>query len=368
MGTARLDMARRFDAPEKGWEAPPRRVGTFRENLKGMVQNAVTNAFLPLTRQYDELNKAEAMLADSPTGKALMDTSEKGHVLTRLDTQMDSRGVYQPFTRMLGINPRYMTLTEGSKGYRGCMTHVLGHEHFHVFQHHRNTTRPEGDSLRGFNNDGVVALGTHDPRETIMYKMHMEAAAHAMQAQIGWELKDKHPEVMADLEADHEFAPVMAAYKQAAEADPDAVHDGRALRAAHDEWFSPDGYTFGHYQARAIADYKASLSLSENYLDTLAPEKAAEEAPKLGRMRISGEQMKETGALPNGTNHMTLPGYPEPDSDCYAKAFEKRFEQELEEIYTRMENIRGNYALDTAQSPAPEPVRTRKSIPDIQPG
>lgn len=343
LGLNARDTLREFQQGATDWQAPPDTKSDFLENAKGMLQQGFSEMFAPGMRQYRSLEKAEGMLADSPTGKDLLESSKQGHVLTRLDTQMDAAGMYNSQLRILSINPAAMSLDDAGSSYRATMTHVLGHEHFHAFQQRTRVTETGGQSTFGYDQPGVNFTKT-DPRDDILYRMHAEAAAHAVQIQVAYELKDKHPEVYKDIKRQTDMAGMISAFEKEVERNPEALNNGQALKAAHEEWFSPDNKAFHSYQGRAIRAWQIGLSRMAIDMQNMDPQEAADVASQLGSKRITPEEMKHAGALPSGQNHMQLPGSAAPNDRKYSQAFLKEFENDLSKVYARMDGLKDKFS------------------------
>jgi len=344
------DGLRDFNGAENGWEAPPNQLADFQSNAIGMVQKGISDFAAPTLLQYQQLEKAEEMLAESPTGRALLESSAQGHVLTRLDTQINTQGAYSPATRILAINPAGMDFSDGARGFRSSMAHVLGHEHFHAFQQRTHISQQGQHDTGGWRGAGFADLTQLDPRDMTLNTMHVEAAAHATEVQIAFELKDNHPQVLASLRVDPDMARIADAYESAATSDPQAVTSGRALRAAHDEWFNPQGKQFHRYQGRSIAVLERGLDMLEEKLTKMPPHEAAAAVEKMGKGRISVQDMKHAGLQPSGRNHMDLPGSAAPNSPQYTNAFLPVFEKDLSKAYDRMDGLRQKFSPPT---PAP---------------
>lgn len=369
LGLNARDTLREFQQGTNDWEAPPDTKSSFIKNAQGMLQQGFNEMFAPSLRQYKALEKAEGMLAESPTGKALLDSSEKGYVLTRLDTQMDAAGVYNPRVRILAINPAAMSLTNAGQSYRGTMTHVLGHEHFHAFQQRTRMNELAGESSYSWDQPGMN-FTRNDPRDDILYRMHQEAAAHAVQIQIAHELKDKHPEVLQSLKEHTKLAGVVEAFENAVERDPQALTNGKALRAAHDEWFNPENEVFHEYQGRAIRSWEVGLKRMSMQMQNMPAKEAAAVAAELGSKRIGPEEMTHSGAQPNGLNHMALPGSAAPNDMKYSQAFLDKFEKDLRQIYDSVDSVKQKFspAAPAVSGPSVNAAVTTPTAPRMSGG
>lgn len=360
LGLNARDTLRQFQQGTHDWEAPPSTKSSFIQNAQSMLQEGFKGMFSASLRQYRNLEKAEKMLAESPTGKALLESSEKGHVLTRLDTQMNAAGVYNPMLRILALNPAAMSLTNAGESYRATMTHVLGHEHFHAFQQRTRITEMGGKSSYSWDQPGVN-FTQNDPREDILNRMHQEAGAYAIELQIAHELKDKHPEVLDSIKENTKLAGVVGAFEKTLEKDPQALTNGKAMRAAHDEWFNPENEVFQSYQAKAIRTWEVGLKRMSMQMENMSKSEAAEVASGLGRKRISAEEMKYSGAQPNGQNHMTMPGSPSPKDMKYSQAFLGQFEKDLGKIYDSVSGMKERFSPAAPKVSAPS-VKAAASI------
>lgn len=134
-----------------------------------------------------------------------------------------------------------------------------------------------------------------------------EADAQATTTKIVYLLKEAgypgpYQEVMNTI-----YAPLCDAFAAACQADPQALHNGAAKRAAFDCWFDNDG-NIQHYDRNTVLHQKPFLQarLYENPHHTI----------RSGGIRE--KWLKKIGAL-SCVNYMDLPGYPKITSSCYRR-------------------------------------------------
>jgi hypothetical protein len=151
------------------------------------------------------------------------------------------------------------------------------------------------------------------PVERIWYDRAVEADAQATAVEIAWKLKDTgKPAAWNSLTSFEEPGNTIAtAYEKQALADPASVDDGRAKRAAFDEWFVTKtrlDYSFTElYNGWAV----------EKVIDKDKLEKLTAHGSKLEPLKVS--DIEKLGEL-SSVNYLTLPGGRALDDPYYRKA------------------------------------------------
>lgn len=161
----------------------------------------------------DKLTRCISRMAQSETGRALLDTAAEYGVRVALK---DNHIYYGDFDR------ETKKVTIEGKSSDGALIEILAHELRHGWQ-----------DRHGFDSSFELP-----PSDNVIINRLIEADAEAVANQVAWELKEQgYNKPWLHAIRNKSYQDVAQAYRKEAEADPDAVRDGRALRAAFDQWF-----------------------------------------------------------------------------------------------------------------------------------
>jgi len=241
-------------------------------------------------------------LAQSRLGRQLLIIADQGHV--QFGFKAAGKGEYEAAYysgyRQVAFNTDAQLFeTKSARDFIARASLFGAHELGHVLQDY---TFGEGD--------GFMQLDTTTSLQDRMLAVrHMEAAAVACSIQVAWDVRQAGDDSLWSiaLKTPGETSAALA-FGRMANADPAAVADGRARRAAHDSWFNNHG--------RMAAYDEASVERFKRELETLAAQQAAGfpdpdariVAASAGRMMIGSSAMMDYASMPDGTEHMRLPG------------------------------------------------------------
>lgn len=176
------------------------------------------------------INSAMETLEQTPEGKELVRIAEQTKLPLYVNPDPLSRGggMWEEAAvtgdRMTGT-PQKITLQGFST--EGDFTLILAHELRHLQQAHL-------EAINAFQGKLV------SPEDHIFQKRVVEADAQATATEIAWQLKEQgKPEAWKAAKAGNVMpAEIADAYERMATSDPASLTDGRAKRAAFDEWFT----------------------------------------------------------------------------------------------------------------------------------
>lgn len=263
----------------------------FMDNLRDIVGRA-----LPELPQERYLKDALFVIAQTPTGNALMKSAEAGSVEVVIDTQYDGPGCYVASDRTITVNPRFMHHDGDTDIFTGRLGNMISHELFHAYQDRNGALFPCNDT-------------DHAIEELMLATNHLEAAAYAVEAQIAWEAKEQgNPDLWRLTDPYHHR--IFNAFEKAVRDNPEAATNGEARRAAHDAFFENPMRV--HYEAAVIRKYKTEMHRMRINEDGERVRGAS-----LDGSGFDAATLEKTGLGPDGVNHLKLPGKREPGDPSY---------------------------------------------------
>jgi hypothetical protein len=166
-------------------------------------------------------------IAGIPEGAALVSLVKSGAVTVDIDNTLEVGGRAWPPQRMLDDGKEVLlpgkVLMNGNMS-QGEFVLTLMHELQHQRQFDAGLYGPQSKIV--------------SPVETVWYDRAIEADAQATAVDLAWKLKQAGKPAAWDFARSDTYNPTIpAAYERAALADPQAVADGHAKRAAYDQWF-----------------------------------------------------------------------------------------------------------------------------------
>ena len=239
-------------------------------------------------------------MAKSNLGRAMVDMAHRGHVqfsfgkLPEADTVAGY--LYRQRQTVFNLDGDLVNQQDSQQFINNAMVdtaHELGH--MGQAQANGSTFAVLDYTLR--HEDRLLALG------------HYEAAATAASVQVAWELGEAGN--LGPWQAISENGPDMGsarAFAELASRDPKAVTDGRARRAAHDAWYDLTDRKVAYADAVTMAyrDVLTSLAMQQG-VDYPHPN-ARPLITAMGHATIADDQLSLAGAMPDGMNHLSLPG------------------------------------------------------------
>lgn len=251
------------------------------------------------------INSAMETLEQTPEGKELVRIAEETKLPLYVNPDPLARGggmweeTAVTADRMKG-SPQKITLSGFST--EGDFTLTLAHELRHLQQAHLGV-------INAFQGKLV------SPEDHIFQKRVIEADAQATATEIAWQLKEQgKPEAWKAAKAGTVMpAEIADAYEKMATSDPASLTDGRAKRAAFDEWFTAKFAKNG----RTVADIYNYSNMN------LYPQ----ETEKLQQLKANGakvepltvDDLKKVGSV-SALNYLDLPGGRPLDDPYYRRS------------------------------------------------
>ncbi|MEZ0260353.1 MAG: DUF6782 family putative metallopeptidase [Alphaproteobacteria bacterium] len=242
------------------------------------------------------------------------------------------------------IDTRASEIAASGFSTKGGLTAVLAHELRHLEQSRSGEIKPS----RG----GLVS-----PESEVIYNRFIEADAQATATGIAWELKQKgNASAWEWLKRDEKwFNDIAKAYEAVAEADPSAVADGRAKRAAFDAWFTAEVKP-GGVKIADVYNRQGILNLPQT---STLEEAIAQGARPTGDM--TAEQYARAGGN-NGDNYLTRTGGRPLDDPYYRMAhFDYNETQTLRMQNEHYQSLQERFN-PVAAPPPPAPPAARPSL------
>ncbi|MBV6632577.1 MAG: hypothetical protein KI792_14670 [Alphaproteobacteria bacterium] len=252
------------------------------------------------------------VVAKRPLGRALLKTARSGGVdfdFARL--QADAIASYDHGIRRQSFNSSD-PLPADPDVFIGAAANSTAHELTHCQQ-----LAKLGEQLRQLP-DSVDDL-TIQLDHRILANRHLEAAANAVAIQIAFDNKQAGDDRMwSAMERSGGDQHQKIAFEAAVMADPAAAHDGRARRAAHDAFFDLTGY-IGQYDDQLIKmTAEALIRIAERQFIPQDDMGDRMRVRSLSRWEHSVDELAMLGDMPDGVNHLTLPGQLTLNDEKYA--------------------------------------------------
>ena len=239
-------------------------------------------------------------MAKSPLGRALLDAGHEGHVQFSFGRLPDPGWVagYLDRQRQVVYNTDGELLNApDSAAFMSNAIIDTSHELGHMGQ-----AKATG-SMFSVRDYGLAH------QERLLALRHYEAAATAASVQVAWELAERGDDgpwqAMTTDGPDQASAQAFAAV---ARQDPAAITDGRARRAAHDAWFTDSGRQTA-YEDAMTQSYRQVLTALAMQQEIGYPHGNAQAlATMVGTKPAEDGHLIAAGAMPDGINHLTVPG------------------------------------------------------------
>lgn len=284
--------------------------------VMGVESPSILVSALPFVRGI-RLNNAIEELSTIPEGQDLVDVMRDG---LKLELHKDPRFTGGANSRMVCVEdgkPRIIPLGIEIDAYapKGFIVGVLAHELHHQRQMDANVIVPYMDKLPS-------------PIETVWYDRMIEADAAATSAEIAWKLKDAGKPGMWENLGGFGFA-CGHAFAMEAMKDPSSVYDGRAKRAAFDEWFSNSAGRVNIYNGQGVNN-----ALSEGKM-----EKLVQGGMPMETIKVS--DIEKLGELSSGPNYLKLEGARPLDDPYYrAPSWNKDQAMRLGELHDKYDTLK----------------------------
>ena len=305
------------------------------EQLKALSQaigprSYATPSKADLTRLVNELRR-------SPTGAWLLDEAQKAGIRIVYDNKTDYAGYYDRDLKLVAVEAPLTTRGNLRRGIdRGYLLLTLAHELRHAWQ----------------DQQGAFLQETHwRPRDAILLNRLIEADAEAISAQVAHELNlTGDPRAWNSSKGDYED--MHRVYRKALKADPAAANDGRAMRAAFDQWF---------LQRPRVEFYDMSI------LD--AWEETLRKAPGVPftATKPQADFMAKLGHVPGYPNYLSTTPGPALDSPQYRDTFPARVQRRLAKLVAAHGPIFTRANAGPAEPPPPPAAPAPREAPPPRP-
>lgn len=243
-------------------------------------------------------------LKASPTAQELLKIADRGRVTTgfEFDEEGSTSGAfYVAANREVLFNAAGGLMRHDKvEDFLPNAGHLAAHELAHVAQNY--VAGPD------YSRWGLRYPIMHQ----IIATRHYEAAADAVAIDVAWQLKEAgEPAMWAALDSDPFEQHLTQAYAASIAKNPANAANGKARRAAHDAWFK-DAVAVTHYDDVALKN-------ARNRLDLMAQQQAEGfpftelrlEAREAGRHKLTKDQLRDYGTMPDGIDHLRLVGHPD---------------------------------------------------------
>jgi len=249
------------------------------------------------------INRYMEILSKSESGKALIDMAEEMGIRFAIDTQAGVYGYYSPNENLVAINPK---VDEG----RAIAT--LAHELRHAWQ---------------FKNGYHTKLDFR-PRDNVWMMRAMEADAEANSLKVCAELMEAgYPQAMQS-HLQSEYGDEAMAFLSQVQEDPASLKNGKAQRAAFDQWFSKNW--------RRAAYDKHSIDYLEHFSFAIDSKRK-----KNGFAEMTAKWLHGMGKQPDGSNYLDhKKDDMDLDDDFYREGIARDVEDRLAHIERRLDGTK----------------------------
>lgn len=241
---------------------------------------------------------AEQVLQSTRLGAALLRNARECGVEYCWDFEMATIGLFNNDRKTLTINPRYLAGRDDPETEVAQTLHLMAHELQHANQFSRLTALPDGSPL---SRPEMMA-----PRDYLMLRLHMEAAAWTAELVSAVDLSATHPGVFRSSALDTAQADLRRIFLEESEARSGHRAYGGVFRAVYDHFYENWNRL---YAAETLEQYyDALVENCDSVLSQSGREDAARYAQRLGRTRLSDGMTDAVAELPDRMNLMRVPG------------------------------------------------------------
>lgn len=254
----------------------------------------------PMDKQeaVNAINNYLKILSKSEAGRALVKMAEEMDIRFAVDTQAGVYGYYSPTENLVAVNP---------KVDEGRVVATLAHELRHAWQFKQ----------------GFHTKIEHSPRDNIWMMRAMEADAEANSLRVCAELAEAgYPEALQS-HVQSEYGDEAMAFMHQVQQDPESLKNGKAQRAAFDQWFAKNW--------RRNAYDKHSADYLEHFLFAIDHTKKTK-----GFTPMTAKWLEGLGEQPDGKNYLKGKGAMLLDDDFYKEGVTRDIEERLEHIERRL--------------------------------
>ena len=288
--------------------------------------------------QSNAVREIRDLMAKSRLGRQLLIIADQGHIQFGFTNAGPGKyeAAYAPGARQVLFNgDGDLFKTSSAREFIARATLFGAHELGHVLQ----------DYAAGDGGHMDLDMSASLP-DRILGVRHMEAAAVACSIQVAWDVKEAGDESLwaIALKTPGERSAALA-FGRLAVNDPAAARDGRARRLAHDDWFKDLG--------RMDAYDQSNLDRAKAELEMLAAQQAAgfpdpdarAMAATIGKFMVGTSAMVGYTSMPDGIEHMNLPGAPRVDDPQYCALPNKRIAAQMAHLQKVAAKFRNNEAV-----------------------
>lgn len=273
----------------------------WRDQIRDLSQpigqrNYSTPSKADLTRLMNELRR-------SPTGAWLLDEAQKAGIRIVYDNKTEYAGYYESETKLVAVEAPLTERGNLRRGVdRGYLLLTLAHELRHAWQ----------DAQGPFLDEQHWR-----PRDAVLINRLIEADAEAISAQVAYELKLAGDSRAWDSKKGA-YEDMHRVYRRAIRADEAAARDGRAMRAAFDQWF--------HGKSR-VEFY--DLSILDAWEETMRKRSGA---PPFTAPAPKADFMAKLGTVPGYPNYLSTTQGPALDDPAYREGYRPRVQKRLRSL------------------------------------
>lgn len=310
--------------------------------------------------------QARAMLAiqdkisQSALGRRLLDSAREGHVVYGF------RIIPGDLKTVAGYDHRQRQVvfgTESDMAQEQDPRRFLAMGAFsgaHELTHGAQDRHVRGDFVAL---DPLVSL-----RDRMLSLRHLEAAATAGSIQVAWEARQAGDDSLWQVASDEKEDPKSArAFAEAVARDPAAAHDGRARRAAHDAWFS-ETRRMSSYDEGVVLEFRRNLEQLAAQQQAGWPDADARTTGSLvGAVQLETSDFEDATAMPDGIQHMDLPGLPGPRDQHYRALPNPRVAEQMAWLEKLAERIRQDQPVSQADIDHVDAIGARYRGTDFAP-